>query len=219
MEKLTYSIASDTANGAVAEEALTQELNEHAFSVSFESVVTSGDVLDVWFYDTPSAQDQTDCDAIIAAHDGEPLPDDVIFTATTGGRLGYGFEADALGITIPANRNTPFPTDYDLSTDQIGLNGGIAYFEDPATCKHFIEVLKVDTLGILGYGADFLVKTFVKKAYVAPKRVIPAKDKDDSYVDTPFPGLVLRVMYHPEDDVQTSEIHGFVNLDRTIKEV
>ena len=76
----TYSIASDTANGAVASVELSNEIAASSITVAVDHIETAGDVLDVHMKDTLSAGNKTTLDGIITAHDGvedEAAPDPV----------------------------------------------------------------------------------------------------------------------------------------------
>ena len=68
--KYTYSVASDTANGAVDLMSLENEIRSSAILTSHNRNDVSGDVLDIWFNDAISAGDKTTLDGIVAAHQG-----------------------------------------------------------------------------------------------------------------------------------------------------
>lgn len=74
---IQYSIATETLNGVVASDKLKAQLRAASFSVSFRSIHTgipTSDSLVVVFTAVPIAGDKTTADAIVAAHDGVPLP-------------------------------------------------------------------------------------------------------------------------------------------------
>lgn len=68
--KYTYSVANDTANGAVANWVLKQEILASAIPTAPKDVNVAGDVLDVWMKDALSAGDQTTLGNVVAAHAG-----------------------------------------------------------------------------------------------------------------------------------------------------
>ena len=66
----TYSIASDTLNGAVAPDKLSDEIQaEESITIALQGISIDGDVLDIEFRD---AITKSTLDVIVAAHDGNP---------------------------------------------------------------------------------------------------------------------------------------------------
>lgn len=77
--KYTYSIADDTANGAVATSSLTEEITDSAISSALLLYInSSGDVLDIWFDDPLSSGDQTTLDGVVADHEALPVPQKIV---------------------------------------------------------------------------------------------------------------------------------------------
>jgi len=68
--KYTYSIASDTLNGAVFATTIKKTILESSIVTAFDYILTNGDVLDVWFKSSISAGDETTLGSIISAHNG-----------------------------------------------------------------------------------------------------------------------------------------------------
>jgi hypothetical protein len=68
--KYTFSIASDTANGAVNSDTLTSEVRASAIVIALDFIGTDGDVLDIWFKDALSSGDETILDGVVGAHEG-----------------------------------------------------------------------------------------------------------------------------------------------------
>jgi hypothetical protein len=66
----TYSIANDTANGALAADALKAEYEASAIVTALDSISSSGDDLNVKCKAALSAGDQTILDGVVAAHTG-----------------------------------------------------------------------------------------------------------------------------------------------------
>lgn len=69
----TYSVAGDTANGAVAADRLTEEINDSAIADTLVYVGVKGDVLTVYFDEELSSGDETILDGLVAAHSGNAL--------------------------------------------------------------------------------------------------------------------------------------------------
>lgn len=72
--KYTYSISTDFPNGKVAPSRLTQEIQASSISIALDYINTSGDDCDIWFKDVLSSGDQTTLDGVVAAHSGDPIP-------------------------------------------------------------------------------------------------------------------------------------------------
>lgn len=72
----TYSVADDTANGAVAGDKLFDEISGSSITISLKTVHVSGDVLNIDFNADISAGEKTTLDGLITAHDGIPGPKD-----------------------------------------------------------------------------------------------------------------------------------------------
>lgn len=68
--KYTFSIASDTANGSVNPSTLTAEIAASAIVIALDHIDTGGDVLDIWFKDALSSNDQTALSTVVSAHQG-----------------------------------------------------------------------------------------------------------------------------------------------------
>jgi hypothetical protein len=88
--KYTFSIASDTASGVFSSDLFMQQMAGSSITGTFSHVDTVGDVMDVWFSDALSTEDEGVLDSIIAAHDGTGYvppnqtrrSDDFIFTGS-----------------------------------------------------------------------------------------------------------------------------------------
>src|SRR5574338_92962 len=74
--KYTYSISTDFPNQIVATDRLSVEIDNSAIVTALDYINTSGDDCDIWFKDALSGGDQTILDGLVAAHTGEPLPND-----------------------------------------------------------------------------------------------------------------------------------------------
>lgn len=68
--KYTKSISSDTLNGKVSVNELTQEIQNSPIITALDYISVMGDVLDIYFKDALSAGDQTELTNAVAAHDG-----------------------------------------------------------------------------------------------------------------------------------------------------
>jgi len=73
--KYTYSIHDDFPNQVVSPSALSEQIKKSSISSSILLYInTFNDGCDIWFNDALSVSDKTDLDAVVAAHDGTPLP-------------------------------------------------------------------------------------------------------------------------------------------------
>jgi len=88
--KYAYSIQNDFPNHKVATDRLLSEVRESAIITAVDYVNTSGDDCDVWFKDALSVGDETVLDGLVAAHSGEPLPENIPTVITTGRTAGDG---------------------------------------------------------------------------------------------------------------------------------
>lgn len=139
-------------------------------------------------------------------------------SSLTGGRPGYSYQADKLTIAVDPAGGDGQSFDYDLSTTQIGLTGGTLYMDGNSSCRWSPRITMVDTLGIMGNGPNYTIQQFIISGGVAPGQQTIAKDRDDVYVDTPFPGLVLRIeMFYTGGGAPSQFSYGWIVLDRSIK--
>lgn len=69
-----FSIAADTANGAVAGEKFYTEIDALSLGFAFEGHHSSGDALFLCFAGELNGADQTTVAAKVALHDGVPMP-------------------------------------------------------------------------------------------------------------------------------------------------
>jgi len=76
LTKYTYSIQNDFPNHKVAGDRLVTEIRSSSITVVADGVNTQGDVCDVWFKDELSLAEKDVLDRLVAAHSGEPLPDE-----------------------------------------------------------------------------------------------------------------------------------------------
>jgi hypothetical protein len=82
----TYSIQNDFPSHAVASDRLTAEISGSAIVTALDHIDTSGDDCDIVFKAGLSVGDKTVLNGLVAAHSGEPLPQNkatLITTATT----------------------------------------------------------------------------------------------------------------------------------------
>ena len=70
MYEYEYSVANDTLNGTVNPALLETEVRASTITVALSSIHSSGDELCVDFKAALSTQEETDLDALVAAHDG-----------------------------------------------------------------------------------------------------------------------------------------------------
>lgn len=123
----TYSIASDTASGAVLPDALTQEIADDAtITTALDRIDTAGDVLDIHFTAALSGAEITALDAVVAAHTG----------AATSLDFRFSEENSAQTTTLETYQNA------DTLTPTTGLKKGV--YRMSWTCE-----LKVTPSGAL----------------------------------------------------------------------
>ena len=110
----TYSIQTSFPNHKVACDRLLQEVRASAIITAVDYINSSADddTCDVWFKDVLSDADKAVLDAIVAAHSGEPLPDDkttkVVFDKTTAGGVSlFALDAPSEADKKPVMVNSP----------------------------------------------------------------------------------------------------------------
>ncbi len=70
-----YSVADDTLNGIVAADALFEQIDDDGdVVIDSHAVCVMGDVLEIQMKDALSGPQETALTAVVAAHDGVPLP-------------------------------------------------------------------------------------------------------------------------------------------------
>ena len=77
--QFTYTIADDTANGLVDEDALVVEIGASSITIALDTVGVSGPDVVIDFKADLSGAEETTLDGILSAHAGEPIivPDEV----------------------------------------------------------------------------------------------------------------------------------------------
>lgn len=103
--KYTYSISADFPNAKVSSDRLSQEIQDAAITIALDYISNDASNSDIWFKNAISAGEKTTLDAVVAAHDGTPLPDNEVSevliqeeNVKTGGR----FQAKGVQLGIPA---------------------------------------------------------------------------------------------------------------------
>jgi len=66
----TYSVADDTANGAVHPRSLDAEIRASTIVTALDGIATAGDVLSIKMKDALSSSDETTLDGLVEAHQG-----------------------------------------------------------------------------------------------------------------------------------------------------
>jgi len=73
--KYTFSISADFPNQKVDSDSLTSEVNaDGGITTALDCINTSGDDCDIWFVDALAAPEVTALNAVVAAHQGDPIP-------------------------------------------------------------------------------------------------------------------------------------------------
>jgi hypothetical protein len=80
--KYTYSIATDTASGAVDLDQLTAEIAASVIVIASDHLETLGDVLDIWMKDALTTGDETALDTLVQAHTPAPVNVSQLVTLT-----------------------------------------------------------------------------------------------------------------------------------------
>jgi hypothetical protein len=75
--KYTYSLANDTATGALNNGDLTSEIQASAIVIALKTIDLEADILDIWFKDALSTGDKSILDSLVSAHQGTPTPEEV----------------------------------------------------------------------------------------------------------------------------------------------
>jgi hypothetical protein len=159
--KYTYSISSDTLNGAVSLSDLKTELvNDATIILAPDYINASGDVLDIWMKDEMPddiAGASALLDAAVAAHTG--IPTEVIevqgykpvFLSTSVKLAGFGFK-------FTATKTTTTSEDYKLTQDLRFRGGTVETKDNVMGDTATLQIVDVDN--ILGAGAGYVVATY-----------------------------------------------------------
>jgi len=82
--KYTYSIQSDFPQHAVSPDRLLKEVRDSAVTIALDYINSDATSCDLWFKaDLPTA-DKSLLDSLVAAHSGEPLPDEALAVVLPG---------------------------------------------------------------------------------------------------------------------------------------
>lgn len=114
--KYTYSIANDTAEGAVNEDRLRVTIQETAsITIVLDFIGTEGDVLDIWFKSALSEGEITVLNGIVAAHVPTPLPEPVMQVTLDEPKDAEGRQLTRPVVTEPAWHYSPRSFDFYTS--------------------------------------------------------------------------------------------------------
>ncbi len=137
--KYTYSIADDTLNGKVDNDALAETIQESDIVTALDYINTEADVLDIWFKSELSSGDETILDGLVSDHDGEALiPDPTEVTAVVTEQPEphpfaaplYRTKNDATTSIETCNKNSTKTIDFKLTAERY-VSGGAVTIENP----------------------------------------------------------------------------------------
>ncbi len=205
--KYPYSISEDFPDQKVDIDRLSWEISESTITIALDYINVSGDECNIWFKDELPASDKTALDAVVAAHDGEPLPDvetaktsdgrDIIQINSYGpGRILYfaGIDDDGHFFRIEstdiedASQDAHFTDDLMLAGGYIRWEGG--GFEDTVDFEVMAPATEVEDPGSIGqpancvtaptpYGFDIIVPHPAGDKYVDYVTAVPVPASDD----------------------------------------
>jgi hypothetical protein len=125
--KYAYVISTDFPNAKADPARLESEIQASTITVALKSIVTEGDVCDVWFKAELSAEEQTTLDGLVAAHSGEPIEPEGDPTTPSG-----------IPLVVPAPREGP------------SVNFVTHNWADP--CTWFGQSVRETGLELVGHG-------------------------------------------------------------------
>lgn len=214
--QFTYSVEDDTLNGIVALNNLTNTIRSSDITIALEGVTHSGDNLIVDFKDDISGAEETILDGIIAAHDGVKIvPEDEPIEAITIKTDVYTYEANAFTASC-SNGSTVADFKIENYTGQSytykHISGGMIFIDDNTKYGMYADFQVIDKDNILGYGANVVLKQYIRKIYINP--TCPAHFGTEPPGAIPV-GLYLRAnIYNPH----AGAINAYINLDMYTKD-
>lgn len=135
--KYTYSVATDTANAALAADSLKQEYENSSIVTALDYISSLGDVLDIYTKDALSTGDKTTLDSVIAAHTGvalepDPAPVKIAKPApafadklTPEGKSLFAREQGIAGVTVAAGATEDII--YTVAYPAVKINGAAIF--------------------------------------------------------------------------------------------
>lgn len=104
------------------------------------------------------------------------------------------FDFDAQGVLGTVTKNTTTSIDFKIvDTGGVYINGGTLLLQDHVWGDWF-EIQIIDIDNILGYGANTVLKNYIKKWYVHPD--MPCLELEAEYAGHILKDLYLRCKYH-----------------------
>jgi hypothetical protein len=199
----TYSIQNDFPNHKISSDRLAQEIQQSAIVVALNCINTAGDVCDILFKAELSEGNKTILDGLVAAHSGEPLPENEVkdvniktsaivvpnYEKGFQDLTGHNFYKKGLHGTAAHGETTDF---YISFSANMYLPGGGYRIGSTATTNDYIGVQIVDKDNILGYGAGLVLGTFIDADYCWPNKEWEVLTGDAKMIPA---GIYLRMRY------------------------
>lgn len=166
MSEITYSIASDTANGLMNSPRLHEEMLAGSFSVQFDSIhhQSGSDSFDVVFNGTHSAADETAADAIVAAHSGADPVELIPSVKVVPSDVPTSLRLEGLSFSAPPNTTTTYnyklPDNYRIRGAEFQINNA-----SRGTTPDIIKVWVTDVDGAV-YPAGTRLTQYVPNMHV-----------------------------------------------------
>jgi len=199
--KYTYSIANDTANGAVNGTSLVEEIQASAIMIALDNIDAKGDVLDVWFKDALSISDETALSTLIGAHTGAPpasppmTDEGVSYVTLLPGKSGRVMLIE--GVQFDANAGDTIPYDLVLAETREIQGAWVTVANNEKGDYIELQVLTP---------TNEVVGIFAKTVYIPPDgKIDPIVS--ESTVSFP-PGFKFRLEYTAVSGGATREIYG-----------
>lgn len=191
--KYTYSIATDTANAALASDALKSEYEASSIVTALDYITALGDVLDIYCKDALSAGDKTTLDGLVTAHTGVGLSGDPSEVNIIDPIMNKpfadadGFRARFKGISGTATKDTTTNIDYELTEDRY-INGVRLMLKDHVD-GDYVDFQIIDIDNILGLGANTVLDEFGSTWYM------DSAIRTQPDVIVPYPAKILKDLY------------------------
>ncbi len=207
-----YTIASDLPGGALNSEKLDAEIRASAITIALNRVDTAGGTLNIVFNAALPAADKTLLDGdvagpaggLLAAHDNTPSPNKAEAHAPFSDN---SVEFKATGIMATVSKGTEGDIDLAIGTEARLLNGGHLYAQQ-GVVGDTITAQIVDVDNLLGQGANFVVKEWIKDWYIIPDLLQHIRTPQAGEVPA---GLYVRLKY--KSTGTANDVKVLINYD------
>ena len=215
MTKYTYSISTDTLNGKVDIDALTNQIRATAITVALNRIETLADVLDIYFNAVLPSEEVTILTATVAAHNGEPIvpPPSVVYTLTSN-----AFQMQTDKALFEFTKGTTSTGEFKLENHEgesfvYKYLSGADWMVENAVNGDWAKFQVVDKDNILGYGAGTVLREYVRGKWIFNNEVTFCSSVAPGQLTV---GLYLVCEYHSVGTVANPKM--YINFHIELKD-